>query len=126
MPENNQGETENILGFPLKSPDLTSLRKGGFVLYGTDTLVSGVLTITDNRIKPWNTTFKNGSVAMATYNASGGTMGSTLRAVCTARTLTITSMKITGTAPDAGGAITITGTTANTSDTSTVNWLIIL
>ena|SRR3990167_2746216 len=126
MPQKNQDEIQNILGFPLAIPRLESLRKGGFIIYGKATLVAGVATINDNKIRVPNGDKYGGSVAFANYHTSGGTMGSTLIAVCTAGVLTITSMQITGTSSVGGGAITYTGTTANTSDTSTINWLIIL
>lgn len=127
---NSQSETLNSqkteLSFPLGLNELLSLRNGGFIIYGKGTLVSGVLTVNDNRIRVPDGTKNKGSVALVSYHTSGGTMGSTLRAVCTAGVLTITSMRITGTSAAGGGAITYTGTEANTSDTSTVNYLVIL
>ena len=121
-----EDELPNILGFPLRKQELKSLKDGGFILYGKGTLSSGVLTITNNRIRVPDSGNTKGSFGFASYNTSGGTMGSTLRVVITSGVATITSMIITGTVSAAPGSVTITGTTTASSDSSTVNYLIIL
>lgn len=102
--EADQKATEG-LSFPLSQKDLFALRKGGFIVYGTATLSSGTVAVTDRRIQA-------SSIAFATYKTPAGTMGSNLKAVCTANTLTLTAVKL--------------DTTTETSDTSTVGYLVLI
>jgi len=93
------------LPHPLDIDTLFALKTGGFILFGSATLASGVVTVEDRRIKA-------SSIAVVTYQAPGGTTGTNLKAACTDGTLTIT-------------AVNTSGSTVNT-DTSSVSYLIIL
>lgn len=108
MPENDARRnttTAGVLRFPLDFESLFALKKGGFILSGTVDLSSGVATIEDRRIQP-------SSVAIVSYTAPDGTLGAALTAACAAGTVTITSVK--------------SDLTTETSDASTVAYLIVL
>ena len=90
---------------PLSIDDLFALRSGGFILYGTANLSSGTYVISDHRIQA-------SSIPLVSLIAPGGTMGANYKAACTLGALTITAVK--------------TDKSTETSDTSTVSYLIIL
>ena len=100
-------EKDNLqkLSFPLDPDTIFALTNGDFILVGKATLVSGVVAISDRRIKP-------SSIAIVSHETIAGTLGVTLGGVCTDSTLTITSY-------DSGGS-------TETSETSVVSYLIIL
>ena len=85
----------------------TPWTSAGYLVYkatGTATLVSGTKAITISGLTSSNHAF-------ITVSASGGTLGTTYKAVCTTNTLTITSIGPTG--------------STVTTDTSTLNYLVI-
>ena len=98
-------ESRPWLPFPLDINTIFALKNGGFILFGTLTLSSGVGTVTDGRIQA-------SSVALVTYKTPGGTTGTNLKAGCTEDTLTVT-------------AVNTSGTTV-TTDTSVVSYLVII
>ena len=113
--------------FPIDQETLKSLKDGGFILAGTKTLVAGIAYVYSPKIKMASTTEeRQGSTVFATYKTLAGTPGSTLLCTCIDGTITITSKKVTGTAPAGGGAITITGLATASSDTSVINYLVVL
>lgn len=93
------------LPFPLDIDSLHSLKSGGFILFGTATLVSGTVTLNDKRIKM-------GSIPIASYSTPAGTTGTNLKAVCTQGSLAITAVGTTG--------------SKVTTDTSVVSFFIVL
>ncbi len=94
-----------VLPIPLDIPNRTALKTGGFILFGTVALASGVATITNTRIQ-------GSSIAVASYVAPAGTMGANLKTTIAQGSLTITAIK--------------TDKTTETSDTSTVSYFIVL
>jgi len=100
-------EEENLqkLSFPLDPETIFALTNGDFILVGKATLISGVVAISDRRVKP-------SSIAIVSHETIAGTLGVTLVATCTDGTLTITSK-------DSAGA-------TETSETSVVSYLVIL
>lgn len=93
------------LATPLDINTLHALKKGGFILFGTLTLVSGVATVTDRRIQ-------TGSVSIVSYATPAGTMGANLKAACAQGTLTVTSVK--------------SDATTQTADTSKVAYFLVI
>ena len=94
-----------VLPLPLDIPNLTALKTGGFILFGTVALTSGVATISNNRIQ-------GSSTPLVSYISPAGTMGANLKATVAHGSLTITAVK--------------TDKTTETSDTSTVSYFIVL
>lgn len=113
----------NNLNFPLSKNELLSLQKGGFILYGTLNLVGGVATLENFNIKA------NSSIAYATYHTPGGTMGSTLRAVCIdgLATFTAREVNVNLSIDFEEKEFSVSTSMVNaTLDTSKINYLIIL
>ena len=100
-----QAKTPRALPYPLDINTLFALKTGGFVLFGTAVLDTGVATVTDHRIRA-------SSIVIACYTAPNGTMGANLKAVCAQGSLTITAVK--------------SDKSTETSDTSTVAYIVIL
>jgi hypothetical protein len=93
------------LPMPLDLNTLFSLRKGGFLLFGTLTLASGVATLEDSRIQP-------SSTPVVSHVSPDGTVGAALTASCTSGTLTVTAVK--------------NDTTTETLETSEVAYIVVL
>ncbi len=104
QPQNSPQQTSS-LPFPLDRESIFALKKGGFILAGTATLVSGTVTISDPRIQ-------TGSIAIPAYASPSGTTGTNLKAVAAQGSLTITAIN--------------TSRATVTTDVSKVSYLIIL